>query len=126
MKRNFNEIDITGDLKRDRRGNIIITPDSTSLFLRDQNGKFVNELGYLLDQKTGDIVDKYEKRLMFRKQDLDETGNLPMPFCVEKFNFNPFDLHGKFAYRDYKDPKSFILNSNGGKYFDLDGRRCNV
>ena len=31
---------------------------------------------------------------MFNVEDLDDRGELPAPFCVEKYNFNPHDLQG--------------------------------
>ena len=44
---------------------------------------------------------------VFMNRDLDERGNIPMPFAIEKFNFNPFDLLGTFFYDDVEDPLSF-------------------
>jgi hypothetical protein len=35
---------------------------------------------------------------MFDKEDIDERGEIPMPFCVEKYNFNPFNIRGNFDY----------------------------
>ena len=35
---------------------------------------------------------------MFGKQDLDERGELPAPFNVEKHNFNPHEVRGDFAH----------------------------
>ena len=31
---------------------------------------------------------------MFRKSELDDTGELPAPFCIEKYNFNPLEIMG--------------------------------
>ena len=30
-----------------------------------------------------------------------------MPFSIEKYNFNPFDLKGDFTFKDVNDPLSF-------------------
>jgi len=32
---------------------------------------------------------------MFNKEEVDEMGEIPAPFCVEKFNFNPFTVKAK-------------------------------
>ncbi len=44
---------------------------------------------------------------VFNRKDLDEKGNIPLPFSIEKFNFNPFDCLGTFFYDDVEDPLSF-------------------
>ena len=33
---------------------------------------------------------------MFPNDDLDERGEVPAPFCIEKHNFNPHNLLGDF------------------------------
>ena len=35
---------------------------------------------------------------MFEYKELDERGEIPAPFCVEKYNFNPFGMRGNFDY----------------------------
>jgi hypothetical protein len=35
---------------------------------------------------------------MFAQRDLDERGEVPAPFCIEKYNFNPHNLMGDFDY----------------------------
>jgi hypothetical protein len=35
---------------------------------------------------------------MFSLRDLDERGEVPAPFCIEKYNFNPHNLMGDFDY----------------------------
>jgi hypothetical protein len=37
---------------------------------------------------------------MFAKTQLDNKGEIPAPFCIEKFNFNPHDLIGDFDFVD--------------------------
>lgn len=61
----------------------------------------MNEKGYLIDEKTGDVVEKENRRKIFDKKDLDERGELPPPFNIERFNFNPHDVLGSFE-RDLK------------------------
>ena len=41
-----------------------------------------------------------------------------MPYSVEKFNFNPFDMLGTFFYDDYDDPLSFKRGHRGGRDID--------
>ena len=65
----------------------------------DKLGRKVNEKGYLLDPKgTGDIVENMKNQKMFSKNDLDERGEVPAPYYVEKHNFNPLGLKGDFDY----------------------------
>lgn len=91
--RGFNEIDIVGDLDRDDRGNVLLFLDEATgkSVLIDAQYRPVNTYGYLVDKATGDIIDGYGRKV-FDRRDLDERGNLPMPYALEKFNFNPFDL----------------------------------
>jgi hypothetical protein len=71
----------------------------------------VNERGYLIDPITGDIIESKKNQKMFEKEDIDDRGEIPAPFCVEKHNFNPFKLRGDFAVDKNKKP---ILNKNKG------------
>jgi hypothetical protein len=45
-------------------------------------------------------------------------GELPAPFCIEKFNFSPWEIMGKFNFKDSKDPLSFITVSSDDKQYD--------
>ena len=49
-----------------------------------------------------------------------------MPFAIEKFNFNPFQMLGTFFYDDLDDPLSFQKSTRSGKYFDEFGRQVSV
>lgn len=60
----------------------------------DKHGRRVNEKGYLIDPKTGDVVDNLNKKKMFDRLDLDQNGELPAPFNLEKNNFNPHNIRG--------------------------------
>jgi hypothetical protein len=64
--------------------------------LIDKDGNRVNEKGYLIDERTGDVVEKEQKRKVFDFKDLDERGELPPPFNLERFNFNIHDVRGYF------------------------------
>jgi len=35
---------------------------------------------------------------MFSSSELDERGEVPAPFCIEKYNFNPHNIMGDFDY----------------------------
>ena len=58
---------------------------------------------------------------MFDKKDLDEKGEIPAPFCVEKHNFNPHLCRGSFEYDKNGKPK--ILKDKSGNYHDKYGDR---
>ena len=44
----------------------------------------------------GDVIENKSGKVMFHKMDLDERGEIPAPFCVERFNFNPQKIRGDF------------------------------
>jgi hypothetical protein len=95
--RNFNENDILGDFERDTRGNIILLEGKDGEII-DKNGSLVNEKGYLIDGESGNVIEKEDKRTMFRKSQLDDMGELPAPFSMEKHNFNPLEMLGHLDY----------------------------
>jgi hypothetical protein len=35
---------------------------------------------------------------MFSQSEMDSRGEVPAPFCIEKFNFNPHNIYGDFDY----------------------------
>ena len=39
---------------------------------------------------------------MFKKEELDARGEIPAPFCFERFNFNPHNLMGDFDFSNGK------------------------
>ena len=59
---------------------------------------------------------------MFPAVDIDERGEVPAPFCVEKYNFNPHQIMGDF---DYVDGKPQLMQTNKGFFMDKKGRRVN-
>lgn len=82
-----------GDLDRDDRGNVLLFLDEAtgkSVFV-DAKYRPINMYGYLIDKATGDIINSSGAKV-FARRDLDERGNIPMPYALEKYNFNPFDL----------------------------------
>lgn len=39
--------------------------------------------------KSGDVTENLNGEKMFNHRDMDDKGEVPGPFCVEKYNFNP-------------------------------------
>ena len=108
-KRNFNINDIMGDFDRDQYGNIIIRADKDGI-LRDRLGRRVNILGYLIDPNEN-VIDGWANKIIFEKDDLDENGDIPGPFNLEKFNFNPHQIRGDFR-QDMRGRIIFPKNKN--------------
>lgn len=122
-KRRFNVNDILGEFDRDEKGNPLILQDKKGELV-DKDGNRVNEKGYLID-KNGDVVEKEQKRKIFDYNDLDERGELPPPFNLERFNFNAHDVRGYFD-RD-ADGNEIIGTKRdaNGNLIDKLGRRVN-
>jgi len=122
--RKFNECDIIGDLPRDEKGNVIPgdldDPNNKGKFL-DENGKETNQRGYLIDPKSGDVINNLNGDKMFNKSELDERGEVPAPFNVEKHNFNPHQARGDFDYD--KNGKPLIKKDSKGNFVDKRGSR---
>ena len=60
---------------------------------------------------------------MFDNKDLDERGEVPAPFCVEKYNFNPHSIRGDLDYD--KAGKPVINKNKRGELVDKKSRRIN-
>lgn len=113
--RKFNVNDILGDFDRDEKGNLIILQNKKGMLV-DKDGKMVNQKGYLVNEKTGDVVEKEGGKKIFDKDVLDERGELPPPFNIERFNFNPHDVRGYFD-RDAHGTEIIKMNDKG-EYVD--------
>ena len=96
--RTFNVNDILGELDRDDRGNIVVLQDSQGNNV-DKMGNMTNIRGYLQDPVSGDILENHTKETLFPASEIDDKGEVPAPFCVEKFNFNPHDLMGDLEFQ---------------------------
>lgn len=94
-KRRFNVNDVLGEFDRDERGHPMILQDKKGELI-DKDGNRVNEKGYLVDPKTGDVLEKEQGRKVFRAEELDERGELPPPYNLERYNFNGHDVRGYF------------------------------
>ena len=67
----------------------------------------------MIDAATGDIVENMQNQKMFNKIDMDERGEIPAPYSVEKYNFNPLGIKGEFDFD--KTGKPLILKSSSGQ-----------
>jgi hypothetical protein len=139
--RRFNECDVIGNLPRDDKGNVVAEPDAQGGHV-DKDGRQTNARGYLVDPKTGDVINNLTQEKMFDAKELDERGELPAPFNVEKHNFNPHEVRGDFGYdrngkavigkegADFKDKRGSHVSSRGyrvdsaGNMLDHRGRRA--
>ena len=95
--RTFNEHDVLGELDRDDKGNVVVLEDKNGR-KHDKKRNPVNHRGYLIDPKSNDVVENLTNQPMFPAEDLDERGEVPAPFCIEKYNFNPHHIMGDFDY----------------------------
>ena len=59
--------------------------------------------------KSFDIVNNLNGDKMFDKKELDERGEIPAPFNVEKYNFNPHLSRGDFDFD--KNGKPIVLKN---------------
>ena len=94
----------------------------------DKTGHAINEKGYMMDSNTGDILENYTGKKLINAADLDEKGEIPNPFCLEKYNFNPHDLMGDLDYQFDISTGRAILKLNEtkqGHYIDKKKRRVN-
>jgi hypothetical protein len=71
----------------------------------------------LIDSATGNVVNNLDGDRMFAKGELDEKGEVPAPFNIEKHNFNPHLVRGDFDYdrngkavvkQDPRSPGAFV------------------
>ena len=90
----------------------------------DKEGKPTNERGYLIDPKTGDVINNMNGEKMFSAKELDEKGEVPAPFNVEKHNFNPHLIRGDFDYD--RNGKPVIKKDQNGAYVDKRGNRVSA
>ena len=119
--------DILGELDRDNRGNIVVLDDGQGNHI-DKTGQLTNVRGYLTNPLTGDILENHTKQKLFDAAEIDEKGEVPAPFCLEKFNFNPHELMGDVDFQyDGKSGRAIpqLLQTKQGFYVDKKGRRVN-
>ena len=66
----------------------------------------------MIDGSSGDIINNVNSEKMFAKDELDERGELPAPFSIEKYNFNPHEVRGDFNFD--RNGKPIIAKEDGG------------
>jgi hypothetical protein len=121
FQRTFNEHEVLGDLDRDEKGNVVVLEDKNGR-KHDKKRNPVNVRGYLIDPKSGDVIEAATHQPMFNHRDMDERGEVPAPFCIEKHNFNPHNLQGDF---DFQDGKPILMKTAQGFFIDKKARRVN-
>lgn len=88
------------------------------------DGNPVNKRGYLIDEETGDIRSKYTFEPLFKRHELlgKDRCELPLPYRLEKYNFNPHQCFGNFDYNKKGDP---IFVMQHGQRHDKNQRMVN-
>ena len=89
----------------------------------DKQGEETNQRGYLIDPDSGDIIENRTKKTMFEKNAMDEKGEVPQPFSIEKYNFNPNNIRGVFNYDSNGKPT--ISKNKNGEFIDAQGKKVN-
>ena len=92
----------------------------------DLDGQLVNEFGYLINEKTGFIRSRYTYEDLFLPihNSIEEKGELPMPFRLERHNFNPHKILGNFDF-DAKTRKPIFLKNKFNQLTDKNFRIVN-
>ncbi len=68
------------------------------------------------------MISNTTSQVLFR----DFDDDLPAPHCVERYNFNPFEIIGYHAsYYDTRDACTFAHQKDAGKLVDGKGRPIN-
>ena len=104
-QRTFNENEVLGNFPRDDAGRIRERRERIlKRNFRDFDGQLVNERGYLINEISGAIRSRYtyEDLLIGEYSDMGDIGELPMPYRLERHNFNPHRIMGSFDYEEKK------------------------
>lgn len=80
----------------------------------------INKKGYLLNPETGDIISNSSGAKMFSMKDIDERGEVPGPFSIDKNNFNPHKVRGVFDYDKNGKPR-ISRDRRSNKFMDKNG-----
>jgi len=69
--------------------------------LTDNSGKPINAKGYRINPKTGDVIhNRIPNKKMFNAKDLTPVGEIPAPYNVYRYGFNPFELQGYLKFSE--------------------------
>lgn len=115
-RRNFNIFSVLGNFLLDSYGRIINRKQVLEdMDFKDFDGLAVNERGFLINESTGAIYNKFtfEDLFMPITQSIEDYGELPMPYRLERFNFNPHRIIGNFDF-DVKTKKPIFLKNKFG------------
>lgn len=104
-----------GNFELDNYGSIIDRDEILEqMNYKDFDGIPVNVRGYLLNETTGAIYSKYTFEDFFMPlTSKEDYGELPMPYRLERFNFNPHAIMGNFDF-DLKTKKPIFLKNKHG------------
>ena len=130
-QRNFNENEVLGSFPRDGNGRIknLENKDGERVGsrrerirrrnFRDEDGQLVNEKGYLINEVSGAIRSRYtyDDLMIGEYGTMADIGELPMPFRLERYNFNPHKILGSFEYCE-KTGKPIYLKNRFGNFTD--------
>lgn len=126
-QRNFNIFSVLGNFPLDDHGRIINRKQVLEeMDYKDYDGLPVNERGYLINETTGAIYSKFtfEDLFMPITTSVEDYGELPMPYRLERFNFSPHAIIGNFDY-DVKTKKPIFLKNKFGQLTDKNYRPVN-
>lgn len=72
---------------------------------------------------NGDVVNNLNGEKMFDNKDLDDKGDVPAPFSIERHNFNPHTVRGDFDYD--RNGKAIVPQDprNQGEFVDRRGSK---
>jgi hypothetical protein len=113
-QRTFNVNEILGNFPREWTGRITNRDHVLrKSHFKDLDGQIVNDRGYLINE-DGDIISKYTYETVFKRHELlgKNKSEIPLPYRMEKYNFNPHECIGNFDYNDKQEP--IIMKHAGG------------
>ena len=125
-QRTFNENEVIGNFVRDNEGRIKHRDEIQKRGYRDLDGQMVNEKGYLINEVSGAIRSRYSWEDLFIGEfgSMKELGELPMPYRLERYNFNPHKISGNFDF-DPKTGKPIFLQNKHKTWMDKDWKPVN-
>lgn len=120
----FNEHSIMGEFDKDEKGNIILLTNAKGNLVC-KNGRKVNEKGYLRD-RYGHILYGAKNRVRaFNEKELDDRGEIPLPYSWDRYNFNAFDVTGNLKSNSRSNSPARMENKKGGTLTDRNGYQVN-
>jgi hypothetical protein len=120
----FNEHLIMGEFDKDEKGNIILLTDEKGNLVC-KNGRKVNEKGYLRDRFGHILYGSRNRVRAFSEKDLDERGEIPLPYSWDRYNFNAFDVTGNTKSGSKSGSPTRTDNRKSGPLTDLNGYPIN-